>query len=513
MKLFKPSYNTPLVAINRSYFEADHGRVDLAFERLRELTDEFPDDPHTLYAIGQLRRDYLGQGILSREIFEKAYYAASNSDSRDTRWLALCNWTGLADNKEELRRLIDNMSKERQKDKSDFQHFITKLGLLNAGASYESMLLDEGIGEIREQNYGLAAALLEVAAGYPSSMTELSIRQQRALSLRALDAAAERVRSANAEVFPSEDRLALKEAVTEMTKCVVLDKYESRFWNYKSAWCVLLSQYEEAIKCADAAIMLRPYNYPRPHINKAQALWALGKEKEALMCAREAVEQAEVSDDSPADMQQAADLVVACSQPRYIPTLDDLEDLIRRLISSASRTCEAEFGQTPLKVAKTSLNKVVQHLVRQISLLQNSPLNKYVPITIDLLSDFTPETAFCASLKIAQQNKSWVEYLLMSALYISANSQGVLRRDAARYICLMTLVLVDRSTIRACYRQTVLEPSAVASDEMRNLDPIMRSELARINPLFPHLIADQAPVNEEGRQRAVRNILSHFLED
>lgn len=513
MKPIRPSYNTQLLAINRAYFEADHGRTSLALERLKALAGEFPDDPHILYAYGHIRRDYVGQGVVSRQLFEKAFNSASNNNTANTRWLALCNWAGLAANKEELRHLVELALKEHRKDNSDFQHFCSVLKLLDAGAAYEEILLEEALVDIKAQNYGAAASLLEIAlAAQPGSKIELSLRHQRALSLRALDAGAERIRSANTEWFAPEERLALQEAVKEMTGCISLDGYDPTFWNYKAGWCVLLSRYEEAVKCADAAIKLRPFNYPRPYINKAQALEGLGREKDALACANEAVEQAQTGGDSPADLEQAKELVVACSQSRTAPTLDNLEPLIQHIVNATFRTSEEEFGQTGPRVLKTTLDKVVQRLTGQILLLQHSPFSQYVPIMVELLSDFTPETAFCASLKIAQHNKSWVEYLLTPSLYISANSQGVLRRDAARYFCLMTLFFVDGAAVRAYYRQAILEPSAAASNEMKNLDNIMRAEMARMNPFFPHLIADQEPVDVAGRARAIRNVLSHFID-
>jgi hypothetical protein len=55
-----------------------------------------------------------------------------------------------------------------------------------------------------------------------------------------------------------------------------------------------------------------------------------------------------------------------------------------------------------------------------------------------------------------------------------------------------------------------LEVSAAASDEMAQLDQLMRQELARFMPVMPRLIADQTPVDQAGRARAEHNILSRL---
>jgi hypothetical protein len=60
------------------------------------------------------------------------------------------------------------------------------------------------------------------------------------------------------------------------------------------------------------------------------------------------------------------------------------------------------------------------------------------------------------------------------------------------------------------YRQTILEVSAAAVDEMTQLDHLMRQEMARISTVLPNLIADQEPVDFAGKARAKRNILTRL---
>ena len=54
-------------------FDADHGRVKLALERLRDLEEEVGADAKISYAEGLLRRDFLGQGKQAYQCFVRAH--------------------------------------------------------------------------------------------------------------------------------------------------------------------------------------------------------------------------------------------------------------------------------------------------------------------------------------------------------------------------------------------------------------------------------------------------------
>jgi len=507
--LCRPSHSSVMSAINRCYFEADHGRVSLALERLKELAYEFKDNAHVAYAEGTIRRDYLGQGLASRALFEKAYHiSVAEKLTRETRWFSICNAIDLAGNGEKYQKWTEVAFKEKGAKKAECQQFAEVLRVLDTGRDYARVLVEKSLIHLRNQDYGLGASILEIALlTEESSRDELKLRKQRALSLRALDAAAQRCRDAKWEAFPSEERLTLHEALTEIDKCIALDEYDAELWNYRSAWCIPLGKLDEAIRSADKAIELRPHNYPRPHDNKAMALWRLQRDDEAIACAREAVRQAETGRYSSTDVEQANALINSSSKPRVIPTLDELRPVITGIVRAAIRTSEEEFDQIK---SRLTFDQVVHRLVQHTSLIRRVPFIEFVPLIVELLSDFTPETAFRASLQIAEREKSEVECCLVAALYIAVYSESTMRRDATRYLCLITLMLVDSSAIRAYYRSAFLETSSAATGEMARLDSIIREELARINPLFPQLIADQEAVDEKGRQRAILNILSQF---
>jgi hypothetical protein len=180
--------------------------------------------------------------------------------------------------------------------------------------------------------------------------------------------------------------------------------------------------------------------------------------------------------------------------------------VIVRVIEVALQSSSEEFNQ--LKNGAT-VSTTVDTLRSKILQARGRQMDEFVPIMRELLSDFSPESALSLSLLIAQDDQGAVEYLLLSALYLAVNSKGVLQRDCARYLSLMTLVLREASDIRAYYRSAILEPSA-ADKKLTKLDSIIRKELAYINPLFPKLIAEQEPVDREGLARAMRNIISHL---
>ena len=67
MNLYKLDKEDKINYINRSFFDAEHGWITLALNRLESLLNEFPNDPQVLYAEGLIRKDFLGQGIKAEE--------------------------------------------------------------------------------------------------------------------------------------------------------------------------------------------------------------------------------------------------------------------------------------------------------------------------------------------------------------------------------------------------------------------------------------------------------------
>jgi tetratricopeptide (TPR) repeat protein len=502
MTFWKPSYESiwPL-AINRAHFEANNSYVSFALTRLSELAEEFPNDSHVAYAEGMIRRDFVGKGAEARVLFEKAFQLSTTTQLAETRWFALCNLIGLAENEKKYRLWVEVAFKEQGK-----KGYEKALKALDKGHDYATKLMDESLVHYNNREFGLAAAIVEVALGLRSEgFNELSARHNRALFLRAVDNEVQRKRNARGEMLASDERFALHEAMKEINKCVALDPYDATFWNYKSAWSLLLEDYADSVSSAEKAMKLRPSNYPRPHINKANALLLLNRKTEALASASEAFNQAKACH-STEDAERASWLIEASCKGSDDPTLSQMLPVIVRVIEVALQSSSEEFNQ--LKNGAT-VSTTVDTLRSKILQARGRQMDEFVPIMRELLSDFSPESALSLSLLIAQDDQGAVEYLLLSALYLAVNSKGVLQRDCARYLSLMTLVLREASDIRAYYRSAILEPSA-ADKKLTKLDSIIRKELAYINPLFPKLIAEQEPVDREGLARAMRNIISHL---
>jgi len=500
--------------LNRCYFDADHGRVALGLARLKELGDEFPDNAHVAYAEGQIRRDYLGQGLAARQLFERAHDLALTQHLKtETQWFSTCNLVQLASTEVELRRWIEIAYSEKGKSQPECVMFAGLLKELADGVPLHEMVAQAAVETGNSGQAGLAAALMDIwirAWRCPTASDELTLRKQRAMSLRQLDMAASQRREGLGEAFPPDERLALQSAFEELERAIALDEYDPALWNYGSAWCVLLRRYDDAVRFADRAIALRPHHYPRPFINKAQALWELKRHQEALECARTGLAEAEGSELPPDVSVQSRTLIQMYEAGPVSPKLDAMRDVFGRIVVSARRISDEELGQLGSGV---SLETIVNRLLNHVSTVQQNPIKGYVPMMADLLACFSAETALCASVEAYKRNGKVAEYCVSAALYVASHAEGAHQKDAARYLCLMTIFLLDGQAIRRYYRQAFLATSAAAQGPMANLDAIVREELGHINQLFPTLIADQEPATSEERQTAMRDVLCHFEGD
>lgn len=502
MRLYHRKKDDKLNAINRCFFDAQHGRVSLALDRLEDINDEFPHDAQVAYAEGLIRKDYLGQGIAARELFEKAHNIDNSHD------FAACNATKFARDEEEFRKWAQITLKLISKSDPTRQFINNVLKGLDSGEPYWSIIAGGAAAYFEAKTYGDSAALMELTlltAVMPPD-EEVHARRGRAQSIRELDATEHHHRQTLMEAFPTEERLALREALKELEKTIALDEYDPELWNLKSAWCYLLGQHEEAILSADKAIELRPINYPKPYQNKANAFWELKKDKEAFAFAKKALKHAEGCNFA-ADIAQAKEIVKAYSTQRKSPNTIDIEPLIKHILNAAQITADQEIGQW-----KGKIDTLVKGVLKRASLIGYDWTMDYVSIMAELLSDFTPETAFTITLNTSKHNQKVHEHCLHAALYVAAHSDGVRQRDAARFLALTFLGAVSIEYIKRSYRQAILETSFAASDELSCLDTIMREELQRINPFFPRLIADQEPINEKEKARAINATLSRFTE-
>jgi len=486
--------------INLCYFDADNGRVSLSLERLRDLEEEIGEDAKICYAEGLIRKDFLGQGINAYQLFEKAYTLDPHHS------LAACNSAMYAPDEQKFRKWAKIATKLSPQDKESFE---SAFNLLDNDITYWEFLYQTSNVNFKEKNkLGDSAAYMELAllASEMDPGLEVNARRGRAQILRLLDEEAEKKYETRCETFPPKERLSLHEAMNEIDRAISLDKYDPELWNLKAAWNCLLEQYKKAISCADRAIELRPYNYPKPYQNKANALWNLNEHTEALVCARIALKQAQDCN-SLNDVEIAKLWIEICSNPVQTPTLKDFEPIIGKILKAAEITSDQETG-----LMKGSIQNIIDSFLFRIKPLQHARSSiEYIAAMGQLFSYVTAESAFCTIHRIGITDRNIQNHCINATLYIVAHSEKIMRRDAARFLILSIFALRDSTEIKRLYRKLILETSAAASDEMSRIDILVREELSRIHSLFPEMIANQEPIDDDELKHANNTIISQLI--
>lgn len=498
MRLYRRSNTDMINHLKRCNFEAQRGWVSRALERVQDIAEEFPNDADVIHIKAALLKEYLGRGLEVRELCESAY-------ELDSTEVHANNAAMLARSAEEFSKWTDLAIKAAPRDAALRRYQAEGEAGLKTGTPYWQMVTAAAESCRVAKNFGLAAAALEVAlyGGGMRPAEELNLRRVRAECLRALDIAASQQRETRMEAFIPEERLALVEALAELNRALAIDEFDAELWNLKSAWSALLERFEDAILCADRALVLRPHHYPKPYVNKAKALRALKRSDEALACARESLKQAEGGE--PNDGAVAREIIELYGTPQKSLTLADLKPLIKHIRKSAWVTVDQELGQQGDSIVR--LTKGFGIRATKVGSVRTMD---YVPLMAEVLSDFTPEVVLAIMDKASHHGSLVGEHCLYAALYVAAHSEGVLRHDAARFIALSILSAPDENAIRRSYREAILETTAAAADEMAQLDEIVREELRHINPLLPELIANQDRVGEESREKTAKNMIARF---
>ena len=119
-------------------FDADHGRVKLAPERLHDLEKEVGADAKISYAEGLLRRDFLGQGQQAFQCFVRA------QELNPQHALAACNAALCAPSEAAFRQWARVASRLSSPDTPLLQQKIQQLA---KGTSYQELLLQHGTAE------------------------------------------------------------------------------------------------------------------------------------------------------------------------------------------------------------------------------------------------------------------------------------------------------------------------------------------------------------------------------
>lgn len=475
--LFQWTPDNKMTSVTRAHFDARHGRVRLALQRLEYLSRIFPEDPDVLQAEAFVRMDYIGQGEHARKLFKKAFRCGQNDPA------AAKNVTLLARSAEEFHELAEIALPLNPKD-LNFQQQVEMINQsLSEGINFWDVLLFRVASAEEHKDFGTAAGLAELSLPYAKEMDseiELEARKRRAKCLRELDKIAANRRQILMEPVSPEERLALQEALTELDEILRLDEYDAEMWNFKSAWCSLLHRFDEADAFADRAIGLRPQGYPKPWTNKADVRLKQKKYDEALGVARKALEEAQGTKYK-SDIVLAEGIIKQATHPPFLTT-DNLPSYSFAFLRAADTVSDEEIG------GYGPVDKLVNGLL--LRLMDPKAPQEACAVMAELTSDFTPETVGRILAGMRSRDHGLFEVALLGMLYAVVNAQGAFKRDAARILILTMLRSGKTTTIRDWYRRLVLIPSQIDFG-LLSLAEIVEEELKHINPELPKLIVQQ----------------------
>lgn len=501
MKRYRRDNEDKINSLNRCYFDAEHGWVHLALDRLADLRREFPNDGQIEYCEALIRKDFLGQGAKAEELFLKALradrshkFAAFNSAKYARSWdefqrqVAVARIVGAGDPDLQLFNSIEDAARQ--------VHY--EVLLAQATQEYQ----------VHGQHGDCAAfAQLSLGAGRHSLENELALRNARALELRELDKAAANSRTTRGEGFPPGERLALNEAIAELEKAIELDPEDHMLWNFQSAWMNLLCRWDEAIVAADKALSLCPQGYLKPLTNKALALAGKGLKDEARVLSLQAFEAAQkLGADGSADRELAKHQLDDLAQP--VATDDEaLTAIAERITNGASLIAKQEMAQWENSSDGAELLKGLQ---KRCSAAGREWNDEYIRIVSELLIYFSPASAWISVLKLSDSNSSAYEHCLYAAIHVAAHDPGMPARDARRFLVYLILGAREPARIRRSYREAILGSAAAGSGGFADLADCMRSELESLRPGLAKLIADQAPITNDELEHARHVTLARF---
>ena len=494
MRLYRRSKHVDLTdSIALCDFDADHGRVKLALDRLHDLEKEVGADAKISYAEGLLRQDFLGQGLLAYKCFVRA------QELDPEHRLAACNAAQCAPTEAESRkwaRVATGLSGlGEQKWRSD-------VVLMDAGLTYQQLLIERGAAQFESKNYGRSAAYVEMAlqAGSLEENEESQRRRNRAQSLRALDLEAARLREAAAERFPPEERLSLQEGVLELERAVVVDGYDAELWNLLSAWYVVLERNNEAVAAADKSIGLRPSGYPKPYHNKARALWNGNRNDEALAAATLARQEAQ-NGGTPEDLRLAEGLVSDIQRGHH----DCSEELVLYMGQKILTGAGVRTNQFAGLIDSTAedLGKLFEARLR--SARPGTSLD-HVSAIAQLLAYYPAEAATTVLQNLWRDEPQTWSRCFDALCYIIVNAEPVMQRDAARVACLLSLTPLTLERIRTVCREGFLAPALAVPATFAALAEHVRAELDRLNHCFPRMLLDHSQPSEQELRKAREGI-------
>jgi tetratricopeptide (TPR) repeat protein len=491
-----------LLSIERCHFDAANGSVPRALSRIADLKEEFPSDSDVLYSEALIRCEYLGQGLFAGKLYQDAF-------ARDPRKaLAACNAAIYSTSREERVHWLEIAKRLLPTDQ-----MLTAMEEIDRRASADrvpfwAVIRDEAIHSGEQGHHGNAAARLEIAlqANVGDDLNERILRRARAEHLREQDRQTHRLAEGNAERPLACERLALQEALREITEMLRLDEYDPEAWNFKAAWCVMLERYQEANEAADRASALRPNGYAKPHHNRALALQAMGRYEEARTAVRNALHIATDTNDA-GDIALAQGLLKAIDEEQSGITLEKLEPMLEDIVHKTMLLSEHEESRGGKEDPRANLEILAQGLLRRGKKLSDGSDLSFVPLMAELLTYVTPDTCFWVLSRVQELSPKTDEQCMHAVLYLVGHATGVVQLDAARLMALFLIVPKKSPLVRKTYRLAILEPLAAAGSPFTEIDQQVRCALAHFHPFLPSLVADQEPVGINGIERARRVLL------
>lgn len=499
MRLYHRSKQVDLTdTIAHCDFDADHGHVKLALERLRDLEEEVGADAKISYAEGLLRRDFLGQGQQSHQCFVRAL------ELNSTHALAACNATHSAPSEAAFRQWADVASRLSPSDAPGLQTLMRQLA--SEGASYQELLLHRSATRFNNKKYGSCTAFLELAlqAGMLEENKESQMRRHRSQCLRVLDREAEQLRESAGERYPPEERLPLQEAVDELDRAIALDEYDAELWNLRSAWCVLLDHNEEAIVAADRSIRLRPSGYPRPYLNKATALLKLSRDEEGLAMATRAKEEAQGVASSE-DLRLAESTIAAIQGGRIACS----EEMVLHTAGKIILGTEVRTNQFTGLIQGT-VQDLYSMFESRLGAVEAGSSLEHVAAVAQLLAYFPVEAAATVLRNLRRTVPLAWNCCFEAGLYIVAKGEPVMQRDAARLVLLLILDEPTLEQMRSAFREHILAPAAAAPSEFSAMAERVSAELLRLNSDFSELLLKQTPPTEQELNTARAGVVARL---
>jgi tetratricopeptide (TPR) repeat protein len=331
------------------------------------------------------------------------------------------------------------------------------------------------------------ACLLELLLAIKPSMEltkEVEARRLRAEALRELDRKAMTQRKASLNLPMPDERMTLKEGLHELEQALELDPYDAEMWNFRSAWCILLKRYEEAIPHAERALIIRPHGYVKPLINKSTALGYLGRHDESAAVAQEAIDRAT----NAADRSLARTVLADFRQPPAPLTPPAIQALSQVAWDESRNTANNELG-----AQSGGASRLAAGILERVH-----PAGADAGMLAELLNDFFPETVFVAVSEADRTSPGLRRRFADTAQHLLAHANEVVRRDAARFLALAILRAGNAAAIRGEFRRLSSEFSGSTMEATEAMDPLMHRVLQSFHSRLPAFLEGQEPIEDEG---------------